>query len=340
MSYIAFLDLLGITASTTETSLYESKIRGFTVELINASGLLGKDGKLRYFSDCAYVQAGDLGRLINFLTHLRDNLLLEGTYLSAAVIKGVLAPRESRIDDDRICDVHGVSFFGKDIAKLFLFHNEFKGAGIRLDKDVADELSALGSSTVVDSFFIPEISQSGEKEKITFYKDVAFWEKYTNNTFNNMFIKVLQDALLAGSQNSRFGRNYIPLMVNFMRSRPEASFCWKKAESEEETTLECESYPCQMIYRLSFKWGKVPDLFGLHYLSLVLLGMLYEDYPNNYLTDVDRTEVSLLLLQKGILSEKYDQLNKLPAEDFFDKTIAEQIRNDYLQSVAKEVINL
>lgn len=332
MSYIAYIDLLGISASATEPSVYKSKIRDFTIELSSGSGFLREGSKLRYFSDCAYIQADDLNGLVDFLTYLRDSLLLSGTYLTAAIKEGVLNPQEVEKKGNRICDVQGVSFFGEDIANLYHYHSEFKGAGIRIDEPLAD---LLNDYLVVDSFFVPEVALPGKRESVRKYKDIAFSTKHSDNAFNSMFISTLNDALLAGSQDPRFGRNYVPLLITFMKSRPQATIEWNL---NGNPPLTCTSSPCEMIFQLSLGWNKVKDLFGLHYLSLVLLDIIYNETEHNYLSADDRKEALSLLLRSGILSSKYERISEMPT-DFYCKETDIKIRKDYLHTASAEILN-
>jgi hypothetical protein len=331
MSYIAFLDLLGTAASTLDATAYRSKIRDFTIKLNTGSGFLRTGSKLRFFSDCAYVQAEDLNGLVGFLTYLRDSLLLNGTYLTAAVMEGTLEPREADRNNERICDLQGVSFFGEDISTLFLFQDAFKGAGIRLHDSV---IGKLKEHTEVDSFYIPEIPKTSENEKIIPYKDVAFTDAHGDNLFRTMFRTTLHDALLAGSQEQRFGRNYIPLLTTFMRSRPNASLEW----NDEESMLKFGSYPCQLIYQLSFAPKKVPDLYGLHFLTLVLLGRLYDESEHNLLTSDERRETLHKLFRDGILEQMYNgRANKMPTKGILDDATDKKIRKDYLRAAIQDV---
>jgi len=341
MSYIAFLDLLGTAASSMDASAYRTKIRDFTIKLNTGSGFLRDGSKLRFFSDCAYVQAEDLDGLVGFLTYLRDSLLHSGTYLTAAVMEGTLEPKEVEKDlnNTRICDLQGVSFFGEDISTLFLFQDEFKGAGIRLHDSVVGKLK---EHTVVDSFFIPEIPRFGEKERIVPYKDVAFSDSHPDVLFRTMFRTALHDALLSGSQDQRYGRNYIPLLTTFMRSRPNASLVLEDRENgnthAHELNVIFGSYPCQLVYQLSFNPKKVPDLYGLHFLTLVLLGRLYDETEHNLLNADERREILHRLFRKGILEHLYNgRANEMPTKGILNDTTDRKIRKDYLQAAIHDV---
>ena len=328
MKYIAHLDLLGIVASTAESGLYRSKISRFTDLLIQNADLLGEGSKLHYFSDCAYIQADDLEGLIEFLSDLRHLLLMnamDGTYMTATVTRGKLAPHTSERKASRRCDVQGVSFLGEAIAELYGYHGKFKAAGIWLHEDVVNDLKN-SRHTTVPSFFIPEVAQPGKPEEIVTYTDVAFSDEHSVYYFRRLFRRVLHDALSAGNQNPRFGRNYVPLLVTLMRSRPPA-LEW----DSDLKALKSASTPCKAIYELSLKHDRVPDLYGLHYLSLVLLGMSYED-ENSFMNQEEKREFLSKVYREGVLSKMYSRISEMPEYAFISKSVNKKIREDYLVS--------
>jgi len=335
-NYIAYLDILGTSSSASDPNLYKSKISEFVNQLTNSSGLLGQGSNMHYFSDCAYIQANKLDKLILFLMTLRENLMLTGVYFTAAVKKGQLNPRPNQHKTTRTCNIQGVSFSGEDIAILYSFHNQFKGAGICLDKEIVNELKCIDDwdNYIVESYFIPELGRRNEEDKFVLYHDVIFNPIHNNNVFEMMVRKALNDAILAGSQNPRFGRNYIPLMITLMKSRTHINIEWNKYNH----SLEKASILWCIIYKFSINTDKSPVLFGIEYLSLVLLDLLYTESPNNYLDDDDRKDATIQILRKGVLSKKYNSVGEMPKE-FFNENNTKWILQDYLDSATSEFLD-
>jgi hypothetical protein len=337
MSYIAYLDVIATSAAASERNFYQVKIGEFVSNLVNYSVLLGEESSLHYFSDCAYIQTRELSNLIEFLTSLRDVLMHQRIYFTAAVIQGELNPSSSKSKEDRICKIQGSSFFGNDIAKLYSFHSKFKGIGIALHKEIVEDPQnkKLLERRTVESYYIPEVGSKEKKEVVNDYLDVAFSSIIEDDVYRRMIRSILEEAMLAGCQEPRYGRNYIPLLVTLMKSPMQTNIEW----NQNSETFKNIPYIWNLVFKLSLEPNNAPDLFGLKYLSLVLIDLLYTNTPSNRLLEYQRKKLSGQLLRKGVLFEKYGSISEID-KCFFCENNLKRIYRDYQETATDGILNL
>ena len=165
--YIAYLDVLGAknSSETEDFEYYLSIISNFQNELLRASNLL-QDGRIHFFSDCAFIESRNIQSLIECIRNLRDSLFdVKPTFIRGAISTGILGAINGDETDQFIKEyyqsdvisnrfsslskslsknkskIKGTLFLSKDIASLVQYETSLKGAGIFLDSEVIKDLS-------------------------------------------------------------------------------------------------------------------------------------------------------------------------------------------------------
>lgn len=208
MSYIAFLDLLGTKdLSMQEETAYSDSIKVFSQCI--SEGLRNSKCKAYAFSDCAYIQAETLIDMIGVLSDLRELLLQEQRFFSAAVTIGTLKADITSDKEKRyVCQ----SFAGADVSRVYVKQSQLKGIGIWLDESVICNKKLLGKKyKLIPNFCIPNIE---EPKRLLHFYDLQIDTKEEHlKPYFDFAIKAYRRANI---KSKRYGRYYITLLVNIL----------------------------------------------------------------------------------------------------------------------------
>jgi len=325
--WIAFLDLLGTSASTGDPSGYKRRIKTFIRTIGNFSDKLGEESSISYFSDCMYLQSNSLANVVDYLSTIRDVLMSDDIYFAAAVVKGELKVQQSNGEKFGTgkCTVQGACFEGNKIAELYRQQDTLKGIGIRLDKDAKAELSKCDSwkNRIVSSFFIPNVG-----EDCVPYSDLSFNVCVLKSNEKDLIQNLLMKALCSNSESPRHGRFYLSLLITMMQSYRSEKIKWADGKFKIAPTLY------KIILDFATREEKVHDIYGLQYLSLILLDILY--HAN--LGDENRREIARKILDSPALKSKYSFLGDMP-KGLFSRDVFERVVADYQNSVSMDILS-
>jgi hypothetical protein len=132
-TWIGFYDLLGTKdSSKIRRSDFPDKLIRFGESIQDFALHFRCDAKIRFFSDCAYIEASDPAELIKFSRLLRRSLFSEEVFFKAALAPGQLGDRPQHIHSARESpyriDVQG-TIFGNDVVDVYYAQENFKGVG-------------------------------------------------------------------------------------------------------------------------------------------------------------------------------------------------------------------
>jgi hypothetical protein len=274
-----------------------------------------------------YVQADSSKQMADYLVAVRDMLMSDGIYFSAAVKKGELTPQlqlESR--EDSPCKIRGASFEGEKIAELYRYQNLFKGIGIRLDEDVVEELrnDEYWNTRIVSSYYVPEVGASYER-----FFDLSFDVDALKKNEKRAIKSLLMKALCSNSESPRHGRFYVSLLITMMHSYRLKEVVWKNDSLYSAPVLY------EVVLNFATNPDKTYDLYGLECLALVLLDILYN---NDSLGDDEKRQISRKILDSHIMKAKYEFLGNIPKDVFFDSDVWKLIIEGYQNNVSMEIL--
>ena len=323
--WIAFLDLLGTTQSTSEPSEYKLRISNFTRIIVAYSEKLGKNSSISYFSDCMYVQSDSISCMVDYLSTIRGVLMSHDIYFSAAVRQGELSATHSPGTGTDTCIIRGASFEGEHIAELYSYQDKFKGIGIRLDKTAVNELQADSKwkHRVVSSFYVPDVSGQCKP-----FHDIAFVVDALRENERPLVKNLLMDAMHSNSRSPRQGRFYTALIITLMQSYRFMNITW------EENTFGVAPALYKIILSFAIDDKKMNNLYGLEHLSLILLDILYN---NESLGRENKRQISRVILDSPIIKKKYGLLGNIPKE-LFSTGNKEKIIKDYQSNLSMEIL--
>lgn len=320
MSYIGYFDLLGVSSlATLDPDSYYSSLEIFRETISQNCSILEKDGKIYFFSDCAFVESSDLLDVISFIRKIRLELFLQGAYFRGAIGPGILEQKDV-ISKDRYSDeiyksrkkiVTGFSF-GKNIIPIYSNENNLKGIGIWVENV---DKNTIGKECVV-SCHIPQMNN----RRAICYNDLKF---DVSDITSSAVESLLQNFYKANAQNSKLGRYYIPLLITWVQSLNLSTIEFDK-NWEHENTPD--------IIHLLFS-GKMQhffkDVVGLEYVYFAALNKIYEDCK--LAPDVIEAANEFFFKRKYL--QKY--YGTIPNELFFPHN-----KKDYLLKLSENRINL
>lgn len=271
MSYISFLDLLGTKdLSMQEETAYSDSIKVFGQCI--SEGLRNSKCKAYAFSDCAYLQAETLIDMLGVLSDLRDLLLQERRFFSAAVTVGTLNADISSDEENRyVCQ----SFAGADVSRVYVKQSRLKGIGIWLDESVICNKKVLGKKyRSIPNFCIPNIE---EPKRLLHFYDLQIDTKEEN--LKAYFDFAMKSYRRANIKSKRYGRYYISLLINILSA---IDF----SENAKQPVLEYEKtqgwYISSQLLKSLFDFCHKDEYFihnapGYVYIFLYLLNNLYNE---------------------------------------------------------------
>ena len=208
MSYIAFIDMVGTRASATISNQeYIKAINSFTNSLKRGSSIC--QCTIYGYSDNAYIQIENLTDLIKFFRFLRENLIYEHRYFSAAVDCGSLNADRVSFDNRKSLSM---KFTAPATVDIYRQQCQFSGIGVSLSQKVVDDLV---EQKMQDAFCMsiykdrPNINGDSNVTPIydLSYEPVIFEKiKY-----------IMSDYLLTVATNERAGRYYITPIISMIK---------------------------------------------------------------------------------------------------------------------------
>jgi hypothetical protein len=299
--FICFIDLLGTKEYAEENSeFYVEALSTFQTSLIEKSSLFEKDeAEIYFFSDCAYIQASDVQKLIKFLQAVRSNLSPLQYYFKGSITQGVLSPITGFEKNDAIAPnlrpsltslqqsykktkikIHGTIFFGLKIGKAYLLQEKLKGIGIYIDKDIINNESLFNDikDLIVKSIHLPNSSSTKDIE--SFY-DIKYNEAELDDNNLELIFKNY------GRTNRRYksvSRYYITPLISCINS---LNLSDNKIVVNKENNEFIESpFLVNKIRNFNRYYNDIyRTSSGFEYLFLILLNKIYLEKDNNLLGD-------------------------------------------------------
>ena len=319
MNYVTYFDLLGTRGFCDDPVIYYNNITYFYKSIEQISYLIGDEGSIGVFSDCAYAECSDLAHLLDFVVYLRDRLMAKGLFFNAYVSKGDL--RIENIPSNNK-SLYGTCFKNPSITKLYIAQSKFKGVGISLDKSVRDELSKLMNDDGSIKYRVNrciyinrEVGKDGDYYSPVAYFDIGFGEsRYGDRQIINKLNTVLKAFYASYIKSPRYGSYYISIFSNLVASYSNG-FKW-------DSKNDCFStWP--LVFRVLNKMIKeryeaLADLPGLDYLAFYMINAIYDSGELNRAERIDMTKefVKLPFFKKYTHS-----LEIIPGAIFSDKCV-------------------
>ncbi len=228
-SWIGFIDLLGTKDSAkVRRTDFPSKIKRFNSIVREQAGALNAATKVRFFSDCAYIECEDGLQLIEFARRIRWILFAEEIFFKSAIAQGTLddvPSQESKGGRGKpIIDISGSSF-GEAAVYVYYAQEDFKGIGFTVDSEY--DARSIGKE-LVNSCFL------GNREGRTQWKsfhDIRFSEAeigglisshddrlQTHKTAFAFLDHILSAALRANNSSRGLSRYYLSCVMTVIQS--------------------------------------------------------------------------------------------------------------------------
>lgn len=323
-SYIAYLDVLG-TKNSSENEDFDEYIKLITCfqnSLVRSSHLLDDRGKVYFFSDCAYIESNDISSLVNMLGSVRQTLFDDEIFVRGALVRGKLGALngddiedcEQRYADDgellnkmRVSlnffkqskdntKIKGTLFFCKDVARVYSFESQLKGAAFYVDSDIRKE-----TKEIVKSGYISNI----QKNSYCSFYDI----KYDALSISNTFIeKVFRYYALSNTSDIKYGRYYLTILISCVNSINLSNTKYNEQSREfiDTPDLFYQILNLKKTHKILYNNAK-----GLEYLYFALIDKFYTDVKDVMLR---RYFLSEIFLNYKFLSKYQNKISQLPKE--------------------------
>ncbi len=343
--YIAYIDVLGARNSSEKEDFdfYLNLISDFQNELLRAVKNL-EDGRIHFFSDCAFIESKNLISLINCIRDLRDSLFdATPTFIRGAITLGVLGAINGTESKDFIQnyyqdknitnrflslkknlnkyekEIKGTLFLSKDIAKLVYYEQTLKGAAIYLDESV---LSDIEVSNVVNSGYLSDVNK---KEYYSFY-DIS----YNQDEITESFIeKLLRTYYKSNVYDVNYGRYYLTILISCINSEDFSQIIYNEENNEFENSKPI--FDKIMNLRLEYK-ELYNNVKGLEYVYFCLINKLYSDIGETNRTT--RIFVKKIMYNKKHLGAYSNKISQVPKS-----ILSPRIKNFMLKDLMHNIEN-
>ena len=204
---VAFIDLLATSFyARTDKSLHHARLNNFRTSLLDNVAFLEPESKVYLFSDCAYCYSPDPVPLLKYLAEVRRDLHRDHIYLKGAVDLGSLSP-DPILNGNEI--ITGTTF-GPDVASVFAHQDSFKGAGLRISKEITAANPKAREMCIYSCFMPPSPSQIPER-----VQDL----KYSPDEFSRLEIeRLLVDCMRARATSKSGASYYITPLISMIKS--------------------------------------------------------------------------------------------------------------------------
>ncbi len=330
MNCVSYFDLLGTKGFCEDKDLYFRNINEFYYSIYQLSYLLEDCGKVGVFSDCAYATSSDPEVLVNFMVKLRDRLSSKQLFFNAVIKSGNLGV--SKADGDNL---FGVVFEDSTIADVYITHSNFKGIGIFVDEEVKNFLKDTSKFEFVDSIYTTY--KNNDEYDIVKYNDIWFNEvnngRYAHQT-EDMLTILLRQWIQAHSKSKKYGRYYLSIIITMLRSYRDIEFKW---HSDKKEFSKCPFIIKIMLQIIKNQDGSFDDFVGLDYILFVILDIIYS---NPYLTDYEKTDITIDFMKVPHIKNKYSHnLELIPSNLFLNTDNRAKLVKTCQEGNANEIIS-
>lgn len=282
-TYVAFIDLLAMKhLSKDSPKEYKRITQHFGRGLLDNFKTLGIDSviteneKLFFFSDCAYIQTGNIDSLLSFLKNLSSYLFASKGFFKGGVAKGCLYP-EPAFSNNSIFEelyvslekytehINGVFFNSENMIDAYDLQTNLKGVGISIHPNIVSNIK--DKNLFIKNIFILH------KDKLEFaeYYDIKMAFNLSNDTGDYPALDAidffLTKALESTVQGSKYDKYYFSIICNIILS---TDFFILDLQNVEERVNE--------LFTLTGKYKKLFERIPwLMYIPIKILDILKDD---------------------------------------------------------------
>lgn len=227
MGYIAFFDMLGTRAAAlTSRDTYSNAIDTFHSAVIEVSK--NKACRIYGYSDNAYMEFKNIDEMFSFFDELRERLIKEHLYFTAAVVKGSLNANTKSYEKGDI-----MQFTSPEAIKAYSLQSSFHGIGVALSDDVVKDVQEAEKRknlnyTYCKSAFVYQDGNGVENVKLQAFYDISY-----QNPSTYFMRLIVSDYLMASLTSERAGRYYMTPLLSMIQ-------CLEPSEIEKEHKELCE----------------------------------------------------------------------------------------------------
>lgn len=209
MAYIAFFDMVGTRASAlTSNQEYTDAINSFNTSLKQVAQMCNCE--IFGYSDNAYAEIDSLENMIKFFRLLRDTLMKNHRYFSAAVDIGTLNAKKLTFEKSK---GFSMKFTESSTIEIYLNQCQFSGIGVSLSQKIVDELKY---KKMYDEFCLSVFQKKNdcvntELEFVSVY-DIAY-----RKVSLSKLRYILSDYLMTAAMSERAGRYYVTPIISMIK---------------------------------------------------------------------------------------------------------------------------
>lgn len=358
IKYNCYLDLLGIKELAKYSSeKYFAAIDKFSKTIFKASHTFTQNGnsqnsKVYFFSDCAFLESDSLKSILDYLmslryeltknspayfyiaavsTHSLEAFTITGEQLTSYNQNNVQLSEEYKtLLEGHESFLVGTVFNSRNISKVYILQNNFKGIGIYIDSDAIksweiflkatkpktfeNEKKAFHNKYISDSFYFP-IANSNIAYR--FYDIKLTKEERSESNFNEIISRYHN----ANTKNSKYGRYYLSILINWIQNTDISqtmSVNWvTKEEKKQGKKTTIIDLPDIFQWLLNTDDSLIADLnHNAHYFEFLyffILKKVYEIYRNY---DAIIIYFILDLNRRPNCKKHFKELDEIPKEVF------------------------
>ncbi|MFZ1703563.1 MAG: hypothetical protein WAT79_04405 [Saprospiraceae bacterium] len=350
MEYISFIDILG-TKNSSESENHQKYIDiviNFQSSLIECSSILKNDGRLHFFSDCAFIETESIFIMIKFLKKLREELLLNKLFIRGSVVKGQLYAINGEESTEFIKNnygseilsrfmtlqpiikkndtvINGTFFFSPHISKAAKIESEIKAASIYIDDQVFEDQD-------VKDILKNEVVTSGYLSNTSFTRITAFYDiAYNQNDITESFLRVLlQQYLIANTSHFSYGRYYLSILITCINSSDFSKIKYSSTSNDFENTTPL----FDVVIGLRIKNKQLyNNIKGLEFVYFSLLNKVYIDQDS-----INETTINVLkqvFLNKRFMGKYMNKISLIP-KDVLSSTSKSRLIADFYKIMNQE----
>lgn len=208
MSFVAFVDMVGTrTSAMISNDEYTASINDFSDALKQLSEIF--NCKIYGYSDNAYIEFSDHTQMVQFFKLLRESLLYQHRYFTAAVSLGSLQAKQIFFGRPKGFAMKFTSTVATDI---YISQRQFSGIGISLSDSAVRELRSQKMENLLCKSIYHCCNSSGD--------DIGF-EEVIDLAYDPVKIEqlryVLADYIMASAMSTRAGRYYLTPIISMIK---------------------------------------------------------------------------------------------------------------------------
>lgn len=252
MSYIAFIDVLGVRSSAMiSNNEYLRMINKFNDALINVSKYF--DCRIYAYSDNAYIEIKNLSNMIKLFKKLREILMADHMYFVGAVDVGALSDQQINYSNER---VNSMKFISTGAVDIFKTQSNFSGIGILLSNKVIEDMNKEN----LKSCYTPSIYKKRENNNET-QCYLSMYDLSYDPVGLRKITNVVSDYLISVATNESAGKYYITPIISMIKNLDKniiindlkkliMILCFKKIPEEFKKLSNNSYYSKLFIYAL------------------------------------------------------------------------------------------